>query len=72
VSSYNKVVRSLESRVLPSARKFKELGAVSNEDILVLDTVDQQARELQSPELVSSLPRDEEVPQLPRVVQTEL
>ena len=72
VSSYNKVVRSLESRVLPSARKFKELGAVSNEDILPLDTVDQQARELQSPELITGVTRDEELPPPPRVVQTEL
>ena len=72
VSTYNRAVRSLESRVLPSARKFKELGAVSNEDILPLDTVDQQARELQSPELTTGLTRDDELPPPPRVVQTEL
>jgi DNA recombination protein RmuC len=72
VSSYNKVVRSLESRVLPSARKFKELGASSNEDIPALDTVDQQARELQSPELTAGVLRDEEIPAAPRVIQTEL
>ena len=72
VSSYNKVVRSLESRVLPSARKFKELGAVSTDDILPLDTVDQQARELQSPELTTGLTREDEPPPLPRAIQTEL
>ncbi|MEX1182814.1 MAG: DNA recombination protein RmuC [Gemmatimonadota bacterium] len=72
VNSYNKAVRSLESRVLPSARKFKDLGAATGDDIAQLESVDQQARELQAPELAASLGRDEEPPPPPRAIQTEL
>jgi len=73
VNSYNRAVRSLETRVLPSARKFKELGAVSvDDDIPTLDSVDQQARDLQVPELTGGVMREEEQPALPRVIQTEL
>jgi DNA recombination protein RmuC len=72
VSSYNKAVSSLESRVLPSARKFRELGAVSNEDIPPLEAVDQQARSLQAPELASLVQKDEEPAPPVRAIQTEL
>ncbi|MBY0501488.1 MAG: DNA recombination protein RmuC [Alphaproteobacteria bacterium] len=52
VQSYNQVVGSLEHRVLSTARKFKELGAVSQaSEIVSLDTLDQIPRELQAPEL---------------------
>jgi DNA recombination protein RmuC len=68
VISYNRAVSSLESRVLPSARKFKDLGAVGGgDDIAQLESVDQQARGLQAPELVGS--GEDEVP---RAIQTEL
>ncbi len=46
IGAYNKAVGSLEARVLPSARKFKELGATSAEDIPVLDQIDQKPRGL--------------------------
>jgi DNA recombination protein RmuC len=72
VLSYNKAVRSLESRVLPSARKFKDLGAVTGEDITPLESVDQQARELQSPELTAGVVREPEPLPPPRAIQTEL
>lgn len=72
VTSYNKAVSSLEARVLPSARKFRDLGAVTTEEIPPLESVDQQARSLQAPELAALVNRDEE-PQPPvRAIQTEL
>lgn len=46
VSAYNRAVGSFESRVLTSARRFKELGATTQEDILVLEKVDQALREV--------------------------
>ncbi len=49
--SYNAAIGSLESRVLVSARKFKELGATSQEaEIIELRPVDASARRLQSVE----------------------
>jgi DNA recombination protein RmuC len=46
IASYNKVVGSMESRVLPSIRKFKELGATGAVEIPQLDQVDQKPRNL--------------------------
>jgi len=52
VQSYNQAMGSLEHRVLSSARKFKELGSVSQAaEIVSLDSLDQIPRELQAPEL---------------------
>ena len=72
VSSYNKAVSSLETRVLPSARKFRDLGAVTTDEIPQLESVDQQARSLQAPELAALVNPDEETPPPPRAIQTEL
>jgi len=46
IGSYNKAVGSMESRVLPSVRKFKELGVTGSEEIPVLEKVDQVPRNL--------------------------
>jgi DNA recombination protein RmuC len=71
VGSYNRAVSSLESRVLPAARKFRDLGAVGGgDDIPQMEAVDQQARGLQAPELVLVPGREDEPP--PRAIQTEL
>jgi DNA recombination protein RmuC len=52
VQSYNSAMGSLEHRVLSTARKFKELGAVSQAaEIVLLDPLDHIPRELQAPEL---------------------
>lgn len=50
VDAYNKATASLESRVLPSARKFKELGAATGEDIPQIQPVDEAPRSLVVPD----------------------
>lgn len=51
VSAYNASIRSLETRVMVTARKFKELGATGKED---LPQIDQVERQPQKPSLPSS------------------
>jgi DNA recombination protein RmuC len=46
IENYNKAVGSLESRVLPSARRFKELGAATGEDMIDLEPIDETPRAL--------------------------
>jgi DNA recombination protein RmuC len=53
VEAYNAAVGSLESRVLPSARKFRELEATRVDDAIEpLAPVEQSPRRLSAPELV--------------------
>ena len=52
IDAYNKAVASLETRVLVTARKFKELGTAGTEDAIVeLPPVEASPRLLQAPEL---------------------
>jgi DNA recombination protein RmuC len=53
VESYNKAVGSLETRVLVSARKFKEMGAAAHSlDIDPLDVIERTTRLLQAPDML--------------------
>jgi len=44
--AYNSAVGSLENRILPAARRFKELGAASGDEITVIEPIDTQPRQL--------------------------
>ena len=65
LDAYNKGVGSLEARVLVTARKFKERGAVAGEEIEALEPIDKAARPLSLdegglfPELVAGETDDE-------------
>src|SRR6478752_13090 len=54
VSTYNQAVGSLESRVLPSARKLSELGVVDGE-LTAPGVVEETPRALSAPELAPDL-----------------
>ncbi|MGZ5436543.1 MAG: hypothetical protein ACXW3F_10825, partial [Pyrinomonadaceae bacterium] len=62
LESYNKGVGSLEARVMVTARKFKERGAIAGEEIEIIDSVDKTSRVLTLdegglfPELVAGEP----------------
>ena len=52
VDAYNKAVGSFEGRVLVSARKFKELGASTGNDMEVLDALDRATRPMTTEEKI--------------------
>ena len=56
VKHYNSMVGSIESRVLRSARRFKDLQVIgeSSDDIVSLETIETVSREFQSVELKSA------------------
>ena len=54
VRHFNSGVGSLESRVLTSARRFKELGVSSSQEIPEIPTIDTQVRELNNIPLPSA------------------
>jgi DNA recombination protein RmuC len=51
VDSYNRAAGSFESRVLVSARRFKDLSAATGEDLPQAEPVDKQPRPLQAQDL---------------------
>jgi DNA recombination protein RmuC len=51
VDAYNKAVGTLETRVLPSARRFPELGVRGAKGVGQLEGLDRTVRPLQAPEL---------------------
>lgn len=71
LDSYNKGVGSLEARVLVTARKFKERGAIAGEEIEILEPVDKSARALSLdegglfPELVAGETEEPDYDSLP-------
>jgi len=53
VDAYNKAATNIESRVLVTARKFKDLQAdIPNREIKTIEPVDHATRKLQAPEMV--------------------
>jgi len=55
VAVYNRAVGSMEERVLPAARRFKDLGAAIGDEIQILERVEQLPRELAAPEFPQQL-----------------
>ena len=45
-TAFNRAVGSMESRVLPAARRFRELGAAAGAEIRTLEGIDEQPRQL--------------------------
>ncbi len=48
--AFNQAIGSLQTRVLPSARRFRELGAAGGEELPELEPVETQPRQLSAPE----------------------
>ncbi len=46
VDAYNRAVGSLELRVLPAARRFREMGAAGGDEIETLDLIDKVTRDV--------------------------
>jgi DNA recombination protein RmuC len=53
VEGYNRSVASLESRVLVTARRFRDLGAAADGEIPQVEAIEKTTRQIQAPELRS-------------------
>jgi DNA recombination protein RmuC len=49
-AAYNSAVGSMEARVLPAARRFKDLGAASGEELPIVQPIETNPRVLTAPE----------------------
>lgn len=52
VDCYNDAVGSLDRRVLPAARRFKDLGAGTTDELVELEPIDRVPEAVQAPELL--------------------
>jgi DNA recombination protein RmuC len=52
VEAYNKAAGTMETRVLVTARKFKDLKAASNAEIDTAEPIESSAREIRAPEML--------------------
>lgn len=55
IYNFNRMVGSLEGRVLPSLRKFKELGATGGEELPVIEEIEQVPRHINQKESQEAL-----------------
>jgi DNA recombination protein RmuC len=55
-------VGSLESRVLPAARRFRDFGVGTGAEIPALEALDEQPRSIEAPELPRQLDTSESPP----------
>ena len=53
-AAYNSAVGSMEARVLPAARRFKDLGAAPGAEVPLIQPIDTTPRALTAPELTGS------------------
>jgi hypothetical protein len=53
--AYNDMIGSLESRMLPTLRKFRDLKVVQGKEIDPLKSIDSQTRSLNAPEATPEL-----------------
>jgi len=60
--AYDRFIGSLESKVLPGARRFKELGVNTTEDLEAPEPVRLALRSVTKPELTGRLPEDADDP----------